>query len=91
MSISLKNFAKSKIIMYRNNDFYYFNIFNLSSGLGYSSPKYLYNYYYKKNRYIDISQSKYIDLKNLSQILNRSRKPSSKKLYLDLKVYLFNK
>jgi len=74
----------SKIEVLIINSKYYFNIFDLSKGLDYCTPKYLYNYYYKKNNYILIKNNKFIDINDIIIILNKIRKPNSKKLLQEI-------
>ena len=66
------------------NNKFYFNIFDLSNGLQYSSSKYLYNYYCIKCNDIKIFNQKYIEIEYVQVILNRARKPNAKLLLQEI-------
>ena len=82
-----KQFFKSiinNIKTIESNDKIYFNIFDLSDGLKYSTRKYLYNYYCKKCSDIKIFNQEYVETQYVQIILNKSRKPNAKQLLQEI-------
>lgn len=62
---------------------YFFDIYKISTCLGYSKSRYLYDYYCKKNENIKITTgknitNKYVGLEDTIKILNRTKKFGSK-------------
>lgn len=87
--MSKTNFKSSyyPIETFQLDNKFYFNIFDLSIGLNYNNPKYLYHYYYSKCNDIKIHDQKFIETNYVQIILNRSRKPNGKKLLQEILDY----
>lgn len=68
----------------KENNKFYFNILDLSIGLKYSGPKYLYNYYYIKYNDVKTYYNEFIETNSVQIILNRTRKSESRNLLQEI-------